>query len=221
MTAPAFETASSATDTSGTATTLTVDKPASTAEGDLLWALVQAFKSGNDISVHAWSSSGWAVDQHASYGSGNNRRSAVLWKVAGGSEPSTYDFTFGIAASLYGGILRISGAHATTPLAAAPAAATGASSVPNPPASGTVASGDYLAIAAAAHSNASETPPAGYDERVDASNVEIATLSLAGVTSEDPGTITTATAWSAYTYLVAPPAAEEGAATTWLAGRWA
>jgi len=209
MTAPAFETASSAGVPTG-ATSLTIDKPTGTAEGDLLVAVISCVETPQ-------AESGWTMDLSVS-----GDLAAVYYKLAGGSEPSTYTFDFG-ASSLVcaGGIIRISGAHQTTPVAAIPTSVYTGDGHPDPPSSGTVSSDDYLAVALFGNIGPalSSTPPSGYDERVDHAEdatiteaaVGIATKTLSAATTENPGAFTLNSASSptfnaAWTILIAPGA---------------
>ena len=71
-------------------TSVTVNKPTGTLEGDFL----VAFCLGNMPSGSDWAFPGdgeWTV---AAQSNGDNRMS-MGYKVAGESEPSTYEFTFG------------------------------------------------------------------------------------------------------------------------------
>jgi hypothetical protein len=204
MTAPVFETASSATSTGNT---VTVNKPDFVASGDLLIACL----AGRDHTA-GFTCSGWTAH--------DSTNSSWLSKVAGGSEPATYLFTATDAtrAGIAVAVIRISGVDQTTPIAAAPAAATATDASPNPPASGTVAWGDYLAVAmlGGQNDNNVNSVPANYTSRVeillnetDDGVVCIATRALTGVTSEDPGTfgIDANDPWTAWTALVNQPLA--------------
>lgn len=71
-----------------TSSTVTVNKPAGTQEGDLMVAFIMAASAGVTPSYP----SGWA---EAVLDTTGNNSGAVAYKVAGASEPSTYDFTVG------------------------------------------------------------------------------------------------------------------------------
>jgi len=213
MTSPVFETAAQGTDTDAT---LTITKPTDTAENDLLIATM-----GSRTAAGSWSLAGWTFTQLGT-------SDAWAYKVAGASEPANYTFTYsGAVAGVCGGIIRISGADTTDPIAAEPTPATGGpDQAPDPPASGSVTSGDYLAVAIAWQDDdtgSPSSPPTNYTERIevviDATDdawTSIATRELTGITSEDPGTFATdgTLVWYAATILVAPPSAGHYVAPT-------
>ena len=206
--AAAFQTVASAT---GSFTdTIVVSKPTDTVEGDLLVAFVNC---RGVVSASTWTASGWTtiedggfIDLYQSF----NLVVGAFWKKAGPSEASTYSFVNSGSAlqisAISGAILRIDSQEATTPIAAAPAyAEAGTASAPDAPASGTVTSGDYLAIAAACWDKSANTPPGSYTERADLAVISVATRDLTGVTSENPGAFGVAAeyGWAAFTLLIA------------------
>jgi len=184
--------------------TLPITKPSGVVAGDLLVAFIDAWNdnSGEPITARAISSSGWTEltpIQPVTYA-----LDTAFWKIAGDSEPASYDFVIsgGTVKGMNGGVLRIDNAG-TSPVLVSPTPANGSTSVPNPPASGTVKSADYLALAASHDNNLTQTPPTNYTERVDVDYTAIATRELEAVTSEDPGSFGTSSAfWSAFTILV-------------------
>jgi hypothetical protein len=96
-----FASAYSATTTS---TTVVVNKPTGTAEGDLLLALMGT--DGAPVTLAA--PEGWYKFQQDA--AGVSASGAFFTKQAGAAEPSTYTFTSTDAESLHVGILRITGA---------------------------------------------------------------------------------------------------------------
>jgi len=94
-------------------TTCVVDKPTSTAEGDLLIG----FLSTDGVETHTSPESGsWNIIlENESEGSGKQTFS-VWYKIAGASEPSTYTFTTGSSEDMYAWIIRITGHSATSPI---------------------------------------------------------------------------------------------------------
>lgn len=85
--ATAYGSTTSATDTHGGGTdSITINKPASTTSGDLLIAVVGINGNGAD-----YTSSGWTILNTAN--DGNNWGLRILYKIAGGSEPASYDFS--------------------------------------------------------------------------------------------------------------------------------
>ena len=143
---------------------------------------------------------------------------ALFAKVITASEPSTYTFSWTGTTRNIGHMFTVTGTpDPTNTLAAEPAGATSGTGSPNPPASGTVASGDYLAIAIGSIEGKSQsfTSLTNYVERDDdftsgsggpANHVTGAayTRELTGITSEDPGTFVVSTEddWGALTFLV-------------------
>lgn len=199
MPAPVYESVSSNT---GSAASLTLNKPSGTVEGDLLlaWCVSTA---ANWLAETGW----------------NNElsdRTMFYWKIAGASEPSSYTFDNSSSGGVAGAMIRVSSPNATTPLTAHPTPVSGV----NPPASGTVDNDDYLAVAAVGARAASTavvpiSPPTNYTERADEGSntglaycgMSIATRDLTGITSEDPGafTVNAANAGSAsWTLLLGP-----------------
>jgi hypothetical protein len=73
----------------GSATSLTVNKPAGTQSGDLLRAVVSVSQVGGSFPA---TPTGWSVDVSTQDYVGNTYTTA-FWKIAGSSEPSTYTFT--------------------------------------------------------------------------------------------------------------------------------
>ncbi len=72
-------------------TTLTISKPAGVVAGDVM--IVNIAKVGNNTT--APSLNGWTLIDGRSLGGGIPRYGAVLYKVAGSSEPASYAFTLG------------------------------------------------------------------------------------------------------------------------------
>lgn len=80
---------------------LTITKPSGVISGDLLVAVVN--QNGNP--GPSWTSSGWTEVVEAAQAS---IKSSYLYKIAGGSEPASYDFASGISNQKIGRIWRIS-----------------------------------------------------------------------------------------------------------------
>ena len=104
-----FRSASSATNTPITG--LTIAKPAGTATNDVLLASLTLRGSAITITPPA----GWT--QVRSDANGSTVNQTVYVKVAGGSEPASYAFTFSVpVAAAVGGIVGYSGVDTTTPI---------------------------------------------------------------------------------------------------------
>lgn len=105
---------------SATATSVAVTKPTGTASGDLLLAFCTFERSAAPTTDTL--PSGFAIPSggKAAWTSASTNYGYVAWKIAGGSEPSTY--TFGTNGTVVGGVgvniilLRITGAGASTPI---------------------------------------------------------------------------------------------------------
>jgi hypothetical protein len=196
MTAPAVRSPNGVTSLGGDTDPIVLTKPTGTAEGDLLIAVISV-----DEGVSCTPPSGWTLIQELSDNGVNSLY--AYWLIAGSSEPSTYSFDPDSSDPLGAGIICITGAHQTTPIAANPTFTEGTTKNPDPAASGTVASGDYLAVAFCGMNGKSFTftPPSGYTEQWDTGNngggsaneceyASVATKQLTGVTSENPGAFT-------------------------------
>lgn len=106
----------------------------------------------------------------------------VWWKIAGGSELSTYGFVQGSTADGVVGIAAISGAATTTPVFASSALGASATSIPTP--SGTPTGLDDLELRWAASrisggAAVTWTPPATYIEQIDRQSNTFTSASLA------------------------------------------
>jgi hypothetical protein len=94
MAAPSFRAAATASGASSTS--VTVNKPAGTAQDDILIALVYIEHATATITAP----SGWALvrDSLQSGPAGFDYRHVTYWKRAGGSEPSSYQWSFSASA---------------------------------------------------------------------------------------------------------------------------
>jgi len=201
---PRFMSVASATDTN--TATVTVSKPSGTVEGDLLLCIIDWYDdvTKRNVTGDACTSSGWTEESALTNHPETYVYDTVLWKIAGASEPSTYDFVIDGAAVDGVGVvvLRIEDHDPTTPLAATPTPGdTGVATAPDPPATGTLDSGNYLVVVGAADNNTNNTPPADYQEAANPSYLSVGYKQLLGITSEAPGDYQTvsagfATAWT-------------------------
>src|SRR3989344_715183 len=94
-----------------TVTRLTLNKPASVVEGDLLLANITV-EQGSGVAVAA--PLGWTEILRT----GNANRVSIIsyWKIAGASEPSNYTWSFDLKTTAVGGITRYSCVDATNPI---------------------------------------------------------------------------------------------------------
>lgn len=155
-----------------TATTVTVTKPSGTVSGDLLVAHIASVQGV----VTDWTApTGWTLINKSNVGITNPTTSAVYWKIAGGSEPADYTWTWLVGSSnvYFGEIHRIIGTHATTPINASAHAtllATALDADPDSPAVTTTAA-NCLVMSILAHDHLAlsqtHTPPGTHTERTD------------------------------------------------------
>ncbi len=197
---------------SESATTLLLTKPVGTLENEVMYVLIELAVSTGTPGL-----SGWTIvtNQNQTHDGG---RTILLRKVAGSGEPTNYTFTWTGGSRASGSIITIIGADTTTPETATPTPATGSTNGPDPPASGTVAIDDYLALACAGQEGKmSYTPPSGYAEETDVATTgggaqtthcgnSMATLGLSDQTDENPGFFlsTRSDGWATFTVLIKP-----------------
>lgn len=177
----------------GNSTTVTVPKPFGTTEDDLLVMIGFAHEGGLDFD---FSLTGWTHITHPTPRTGSMM--CALWKWAGSSEGASYTFDNNIPA---GGddciltVIAIVGADPASPIASwtdTETVAGGGNG--DPPASNTVTSGDYLALAIiGSDDNTEATVPSGYTEVLsvidsgDGMTLAVGSLAATGVTSVNPG----------------------------------
>jgi|SRR5210317_503913 len=198
MAAPVLQSSNSAVN-SGAATSLTIPVPSNIAIDDVLIAGVDTARQAGPITAP----SGWTLLTSVFHDSGTYD---WFYKVAVTLDTAAIDYTFSWSTSsrVAGWIVRISGADPTTPISA-DTSTTGSGNAPDPPASGTVSSGNYLAVAhfgIEGKNAAGATAPTNYTlaQAVETSGsgsqtthcgVGVASRQLTGITSEDPGTFST------------------------------
>lgn len=160
----------------GGTSTPTVAKPLGTASGDVLIAFM-----ANDTGTALTAPSGWTQLATQNYGSGTPL-AAVFWKLAGGSEPSTY--VFGASSSADGRLDVIALTNAGT---AEPVVITGTSASSSTqaiaPSVTPASTDDFLlcmaTVAAASGLTASWTAPAGMAELTDANQAGYVSMTTA------------------------------------------
>lgn len=209
MTLPVFRAAGAVNAYGGNNATLA--KPAGTVAGDLLLA----FLSTDGPASTAWSTrvpSGWAILQADTITTSIFLAvQCVMYKVAGGSEPSTYPFDFGNQSGM-GGVAAWSGVDTTTPINVSALQDNPTSSTSHDIPSITTTAGDCLLIAFYAHRASNGVPytqPSGMTERFDAklgtanSNFGVAELALPSAGATGVKTATGNTADSSWTVAIA------------------
>ncbi len=108
----------------GSTTQIVINKPAGTTTGDLL---IAAVATDGNTSATLSAPAGWTLIDRSNQG--GEVSLGVWWKIAGGSEPASFTFTWSGGEEVYGWIMRFSGAHPTSPVHIA---ASGGGNVSNP-----------------------------------------------------------------------------------------
>jgi len=215
---PAVETFSVAV-TSADATSIIVNKPTGTIEGDLLVAIMST--DGGALTLGA--PDGWtAITNNI----GTTHTSRSWYKIAGASEPTSYTFTVSASESIVCGILRISGHDSSNPIDVS-GTATGTSNAPtSPDVTTTVA--DTLVLRYFGADDDDMTQDSGYPSAhtgvyvrgsleswgETSSGVAYTTQASAGATGTAAFSITAAEEWSAVTIAIAPSGSAVSAALT-------
>jgi hypothetical protein len=158
LTAPSVRAASS--NAANAATSLPFSKPAGTAQGDLLLAIV-SHQGGNQRNITP--PSGWTIVPNTDYRDSNNVRIHGYYRIAGASEPASYIFTLtgGSGQDMAGGILDLTGAGTSAPINASGGQSNGgpnSKAVPAPSITTTVAN-TLLVYAGSANVASTFTPP--------------------------------------------------------------
>ena len=142
---------------------LTIPQPASTVAGNVMMAVIAVRPSTATITAPA----GWTLVRRLNNVSGNSSSLATYWKVAGSSEPATYNWTFSSSNGSAGGILSFSGVNTTTPVDVQNGVNTASSLSHSAPSITTTAANEILVTAYAFASTATWTPASGMTEAVD------------------------------------------------------
>lgn len=214
MAAPVFESSATA---SGSSSTLDINKPTGTVEGDLLVAHLYAITGGDSL-PDITAPTGWTFIRKDSLG--NNRSQGLFYKVAGASEPSSYTFSDlddsrGDVVANVGAISRISGVDTTSPIDVHGGQTETGTSVTAPDI--TTAVGDALILHLGAINNGSTfTPPTGYTEEYDHAQGTSAaqegswdTQASAGSTGTASATASSSGFWIAAHVAIAPGVSEQ------------
>jgi hypothetical protein len=111
VTAPAYQSTQDATVNPGTV--LTITKPVSTASGDLLLAQITHYTEAATVTPPT----DWKLLTNLAAGAGIDPRTRTYYKLAGGSEPANYSWTFSVSAAIFGHISRFTGVDQIAPIA--------------------------------------------------------------------------------------------------------
>lgn len=109
MAAPAYAAVGTETQTNPNSTSSTANIPASTANGDLLIMVVGTYNATTVTTPSGWT----RIVNHVAWGS--PRQVCVYWRIAS-SEPSSYSLSASASCYWQVHVIRITGAHATSPI---------------------------------------------------------------------------------------------------------
>lgn len=192
-------------------TTITVNKPTGTVEGDLLIGAIVV-----DNAVTITPPANWTLIQGGGVNPVSNTPSHGVWyKVAGGSEPADYTWSLSEGEGACGAILRYDGQNVANPINASGHDESTGSTTPQAPTVTTDVDGCMIVRLAGMDSN--ETPytsPDGYDERVNHTSTEYCGQVIADLIQESLGATGTAdfaqqdsVPWYCFTVAIAPAVA--------------
>jgi hypothetical protein len=185
--------------------TITINKPSGTVEGDILLLLVSLDRTTAETITPP---SGFAALASSPLNSAVEAgSSACFWKKAGASEPASYDWTCTSSASTAGILAAYSGRDGTTPINASSGLAEGgAASAASVNATGITPSVDncdivYLAATdTTVSATVSWTPPSGMTERAEVTTaspwVNATLADLTQGTAASTGTVTGTATWT-------------------------
>jgi hypothetical protein len=167
------------------AVSITINKPASTAAGDLLVACINMADNTKTLSPPA----GWTAIRNDIGGAGDSAVNAYSWRrVADGSEGASFVFTVSSGSGvLLGAIGRITGAHQTTPINANNGQVNDTSVNGTAPSVTTTSSDCLLIYWAAGQVQSLATPPGGMSEQWDVNGSTFGLFSsFEGATEDRP-----------------------------------
>jgi MSHA biogenesis protein MshQ len=141
--------------------TLTINKPAGLSENDVMIASIGVGPSTVTISPPA----GWALVRRMNNTNGTSNSLAVYSKLAGASEPASYDWTFSAHAGAAGGIQAFSGADPSIEAENGQNTASGTSHATPSVTTGTA--NTMLVTSHGVGAASTWTPPAGMNEAIE------------------------------------------------------
>jgi hypothetical protein len=149
---------SQSSNTTNGASSLTINTPSGTSQGDLLLATI-SHQGGTSTNVTP--PAGWTLVPGSDFSDGTNARIDAYYHFAGASEPSSYTFslTNGASQTIAGGILDITGASQTSPFNAVGGHVNASSRWVTASSITTTVPNTLLVFAGAANVNASWSPP--------------------------------------------------------------
>ena len=191
--------------------TLIIPKPVGLTTGDVMFAVLGYYDQAGPVTAP----SGWTLIDSGQHSAQSYNMAAIYWKAAGGSEPSSYDWTFnGSLDEQHGAIVAYSGVNTTTPVQAWSEKLDGSSPTLTA-ASVTVTTAPALLLfmggcnASGFNNTQSTTPPTGYSEIAEVHGSSYGGVYIAdkwqattGATGEVGATNTSATAFVTYLVVV-------------------
>lgn len=146
-------------------TTINVAIPTGTISGDVMLASVAVVTNTATVITPT----GWTLIQSSNQTGNNTSRLYTYYRVAGTSEPSSYDWTIASADTIgtVAGIASFIGVNTTSPIDASAQQLTGTSTSHQAPSVTTTVAGDMLVTIHEFSSSRTWTPPGGMTEVVD------------------------------------------------------
>jgi len=154
--------ASAASAPSGTLS-LTINRPSGTSVGDVMIASIAVRPNTASITEPV----GWTLVRRTDNASANANSLAVYYKVATGSEPANYSWTFSTSTGSAGGIQTFSGVDTTNPIDVENGQNTANGLTHATPSVNTTVANTMLVTSHGFTSSATWTPPAGMTEAFD------------------------------------------------------
>lgn len=182
--AVAFVAAGSA---SGTATTLSLTRPAGTSTGDLLLATCELFDGGALINSAA--ATGWTfLDRVQNAASGNSHSLATLWRLDNGS--ASYSITWGGSSQFRTGLIASYSGADSVDQHSLTAQTSNASTTMRGPTVTTAFDNEMVVMLGAKGNVGTQTPPSGMAERLDTNRQYLADViqAAAGATGNKDST---------------------------------
>lgn len=156
-----FRAASSANTGSGTATSVTVTKPAGVVAGDVMIAAVTLGSTTPTITAPT----GWTLVR--TQVNGTAIRTSVYSKVAGAAEPVSYVFSFSAASRAAAAVSAYTGVDTTAPVAVNTGGTNASATAQVAPTATTTSTNQQVIRVWGAKASVTFTPPAGITERAD------------------------------------------------------
>jgi hypothetical protein len=162
--------AAASQDQNGSATSITINRPAGTQKGDVLVAVIAVVPSTTAITAPA----GWTLVDRQTNTNGSSNALAVYYKVASAAEPASYTWTFSANNGNAGGIMAFSGVDNQNPVdvAAGQLTTSASTSIAAPSVTTTVA--DTMIVTGHEYASSRRwTPPAGMTEAFDVASLAV------------------------------------------------